>query len=50
MKVCIYCTSGEDFNTFGYEIIEEFKFKYYDVLQILYNVNNKILMIIIIRT
>ena len=31
MKVCIYCTSGEDFNTFGYEIIEEFNFKNYVV-------------------
>ena len=31
MKICFYRTSGRDFETFGYKIIEEFKFKYYVV-------------------
>ena len=31
MKICFYCTSGRDFNNFGYEIIEEFNFKNYVV-------------------
>ena len=31
MKICFYCTSGRDFKTFDYEIIEEFNFKNYIV-------------------
>ena len=29
MKICFYCTSGKDFKTFDYKIIEEFNFKNY---------------------
>ena len=42
MKICIYCTSGEDFNTFGYEIIEEFNFKNYVVKVIEFKTLNEI--------
>ena len=31
MKICFYCTSGKDFKTFDYKIIEEFNFKDYVV-------------------
>lgn len=31
MKLCFYCTSGRDFETFDYKVIEEFKFKEYVV-------------------
>ena len=31
MKICFYCTSGRDFKTFDYKIIEEFNFKDYVV-------------------
>ena len=31
MKICFYCTSGRDFITFDYKIIEEFEFKDYVV-------------------
>ena len=31
MKICFYRTSGKDFNTFDYEIIEKFNFKNYVV-------------------
>ena len=31
MKICFYCTSGRDFETFDYKIIEKFNFKDYVV-------------------
>ena len=31
MKLCFYCTSGRDFETFDYKVIEEFNFKNYIV-------------------
>lgn len=31
MNICFYCTSGRDFKTYDYKIIEEFNFKYYVV-------------------
>ena len=31
MKICFYRTNGKDFNTFDYEIIENFNFKNYVV-------------------
>lgn len=49
MKICFYCTSGRDFKTFGFKIIEEFKFKEYVVkvfeintLDELFDFSNKI--------
>lgn len=47
MKLCFYCTTGRDFKTFNYKIIEQFEFKRYfvKVLEIknvkdLYNFSN----------
>ena len=31
MNICFYCTSGRDFKTYDYKIIEEFNFKDYVV-------------------
>lgn len=31
MNLCFYCTSGRDFLTFDFEVIEEFNFKCYVV-------------------
>lgn len=31
MKICFYCTSGRDFETFDYKVIEELEFKEYVV-------------------
>lgn len=49
MKICFYCTSGRDFKTFGFKIIEEFNFKEYIVkvfeintLHDLFDFSNKI--------
>ena len=49
MKLCFYCTSGRDFETFDFKVIEEFNFKGYVVkvfeiisLEGLYYFSNKI--------
>lgn len=31
MKLCFYCTTGRDFESFDFKVIEEFKFKQYVV-------------------
>lgn len=31
MNLCFYCTSGRDFKTFGFKVIEELEFKDYVV-------------------
>ena len=43
MKICFYCTSGRDFNNFGYEIIEEFNFKNYVVKVIGFKTLNELI-------
>ena len=43
MKICFYCTSGKDFNNFGYEIIEEFNFKNYIVKVIEFKTLNELI-------
>ena len=43
MKICFYCTSGKDFNTFDYEIIEEFNFKNYIVKVIEFKTLNELI-------
>ena len=43
MKICFYCTSGRDFNNFGYEIIEEFNFKNYVVKVIGFKTFNELI-------
>lgn len=49
MKLCFYCTSGRDFETFDFKVIEEFNFKDYVVkvfeiisIEGLYYFSNKI--------
>ena len=43
MKICFYCTSGRDFKTFDYEIIEEFNFKNYIVKVIEFKTLNELI-------
>lgn len=40
MKLCFYCTSGRDFKTFGFKVIEELEFKDYVVKVIEINTLN----------
>ena len=49
MKLCFYCTSGRDFESFDFKVIEEFNFKDYVVkvfeiisIEGLYYFSNKI--------
>lgn len=40
MKLCFYCTSGRDFKTFGFKVIEDLEFKDYVVKVIEINTLN----------
>lgn len=40
MKLCFYCTTGTDFKTFGFKVIEDLEFKDYVVKVIEINTLN----------
>ena len=43
MKLCFYCTSGRDFESFDFKVIEEFNFKDYVVKVIEINTLNDLI-------